>query len=287
MRPRAGRALVAALLLGMALLAACAAPAPEVPAPGSGDAGMMGGGSGADMASGVIAAASNASITLGAYSVSRGGLAVERVLAPADGWIVVRSVTSPGAVLGRVPVEAGESRDITVPLTIIDGSAVRVALHVDRGVRGAFDYDAILPERSMDKPVFADSRPIERTVAVPGYGVEAPPNSALILVSDQTVTLGVLRVRYLLVPGPSWVCVNLVEDGLPGRRIGLVSRQAGESQEITVPLARDSQGLVEVTVFADRGTVGQFDYDRNDPLGSQDRPYLSAGVVVSQRVLLK
>jgi len=163
----------------------------------------------------------------------------------------------------------------------------RSALHVDRGVRGAFDYDAVVPERSMDKPVFADSLAIEGSVEVPGYGVEASPNSVLILVSDQTVVRGGLKVSYLLVPGPSWVCVNVVEDGVLGRRVALVSRQAGESQEITVPVPRNLKGPVAVTVFADRGVAGTFEYDASDPLGSADRPYLSAGVTVSQRISLK
>lgn len=285
-----GRRVVLAslLLLSATLLASCAVAAPEAPPPGSSDSGMMGGSAGEGMASGVIAAASNASITVGTRPATSAGIVVGRVLAPSDGWIVVRSVSTPEAVLGRAPVKAGETRDATVRLDRLDGPAVRVALHVDRGVRGKFDFDPILTERNMDKAVFADSAPIERTVQVSGYGVEASPNSVLILVSDQSAAIGGITVRYLLTPRPSWVCVNLVEGGLPARRIGLVSRSAGEWQEFLVPLdARSPRGEVLVTVVADDGVPGRFEYDERDPLGSADRPLLSAGVVVSQRIALR
>lgn len=240
------------------------------------------------MASGVIAAARNASITVGATPATSRGITIDRVLAPSDGWLVVRSDYQPGSVLGTVAVRAGETRAVTLPFTTLDGPRVRVALHVDRGVRGTFGFLPALPERNTDKPVFAEGLPIEATVEIPGYGVTAAPNSVLILVSDQKIGPEGLSVSYLLAPGPCWISVNLVENGLPGRRIGLTARGAGESQEIHIPLDVGSvKGELLVTVFADRGLPNRFDYDPRDPLGSPDRPYLSAGVPVSQKVVAK
>ena len=277
----------ALLVLSASLLVACTQPAAEPAAPAP-SGGMMGGSGGGDMASGVIAAAANASITVGATPATSRGIPIDRVLAPADGWLVVRSLSEPGAVLGRVAVSAGETHAVIVPVSTLDGPRVRVSLLVDRGIRGEFGFDPNLPERNTDKPVFADELPVEALVDIPAYGVTASPNSVLILVEDQRIGPDGLNVRYLLAPGPYWICVNVIEDGLPGRRIGLLGRGGGESQEVYVPLEVPSvKGKLLVTLFADEGTRDRFDYDPTDPLGSKDRPYLSAGIQVSQVIIAR
>ena len=42
-----------------------------------------------------------------------------------------------------------------------------------------------------------------------------------------------------------------------------------------------------MTVHADRGTAGAFEYKLSYLLGSVDQPYKSAGVIVSRRVRLE
>jgi len=126
----------------------------------------MDSGSAEGMATGVIAASANATLTPVASAVSSGALTLERVVAPDDGWIVVRSTTFPGAILGSAPVRAGETRGVRVELDNLDDVAVRVALHVDRGTRGTLEFDPLSPATPLDKPVFADGLPVERRVEV-------------------------------------------------------------------------------------------------------------------------
>jgi len=68
----------------------------------------------------------------------------------------------------------------------------------------------------------------------------------------------------------------------------LASRPQGEWHDVAVTLDEPAAtGPVAVTIYADRGVVGRFEHDESDPTGSADRPYTSAGVLVSGRVDLE
>jgi hypothetical protein len=239
---------------------------------------------GGDMLGGAIAARKNASMELGPNASTAQGVRVKALLAPADGWVVVRSTIEPGSVLGKTRVSKGPSRDILVKLDAAEGADVRVAFHADAGTRGVFEFDPERPELSLDKPVAVDGKPMEARLALDSYGVEAVANSVLMLVDDQSVRGGKLTITYLLLPAPAWVSVNLVENGLPGRQVGLILRPSGESQQVVVPVEGVDSGQLVVTLFADTGRAGAFEFSLADPLGSADQPFKSAGVVVSQRI---
>lgn len=251
----------------------------------------MGGGEGAEMKMGtfVIAAPRNALVEVapdGSGSASANTLTVKRVIAPVDGWVVVRSAGATGGVVGRAPVKRGESRDVVVKIANPDAPNMRVALHVDGGTRGTFEFDSSGVRRFPDRPVFALRAPVEEAVIADVFGFKPVFNSALIKVDDQRVSEGSLTVNYLLLPESSWVVVNLVgDDGLPGERIGAISRPPGESQQIKVPLSRKvTDGDVVVTAFVDKGVPVRFEYEPSRPFSSPDRQYVSAGVTVSQRI---
>jgi len=275
----------AALLVALATVMAAVGCAQE-PEPATSGAGSdMMGGSEAGMVAGVIASARETALDPGAGIVTRGGIVVPRVLAPDDCWLVVRSTVAPGGVLGTARVTKGEHRDVPVMLTAADSARVRIALHADRGERGAFEFDADRPSYSLDKPVIVEGRPVEGEVALQGWGVESLPAFALLEAEDQTLSGGAVRIRYLLVPGASWVSVNLVEGGVPGTRVGLLSRSGGEWQELLVPVEGVTPPAeLVVTVYADRGEAGVFDFKPADPLASKDQPYTAAGLVVSHRI---
>jgi hypothetical protein len=201
---------------------------------------------------------------------------------------VLRSTAAPGGSLGWTRVPKGVSRSVRVKLAHGDTATVRVALHADRGRPGVFEFDATRPEQSLDKPIAAGGKRVEGTTRLEDYGVDAVANTALIMAEDQSVKSGVLRVRYVLTPGDSWIVVRRLVKGVPDTQVGLLSRSAGEYQEVLVPLtSRDLSGDLAVTVHADMGEPGRFNYREGDPLGSQDQPYKSAGVIVSQRVRIK
>ena len=240
--------------------------------------------SGGGMLPGAVAAPKSASIELGKDASAPAGLTVAKVLAPTNGWLVVRSPVAPGGILGKAWVPQGLSRDVLVKLSAAEGADVRVALHVDGGVKREFEFDPLRPASSPDKPVVVEGRALEARVPLHGYGAEAVANSVLLLVEDQVVRNGTLTIRYLLLPTPGWISVNRIENGIPGKRVALAFRPAGESQEVRVPVGDAGPGEFAVTAFADRGRTGVFEFSPSDPLGSIDQPFKSAGVIVSQRI---
>lgn len=284
------RRAIAPALLALLLIAGCAAQA-EVPeaVPVTADEGM---GMGEEADSGMVApgelvaSSSNATIAVAADQDSGVGVEVDRVLAPVDGWLVVRSSSPSRTVLGRLWVPKGESRDVVVPVGFAESGRVSLALHADRGARRRFEYVPSWPGPQQDSPIRTDRTAVARSLYLTRYGAEVEANSALILVEDQPLAGGVLRLDYLIVPYPSWVSVHEVKDGAVGRVVGLRSVAAGEWQRIEVPMEVTGAGECLVLVHDDREAPGRFDYRAGAPLEGADRPYVSAGVTVGQRVVL-
>jgi hypothetical protein len=276
--------LVAGLLCALAS-GGCAGAA-SVPAGGASGMGM-GGTSGPGVTGmGVIAAARDTAMSAATYDAASGAIRVARVLAPADGWVVVQSVSTEG-VLGSAAVRQGENADVLVRPAVVDGMQVRVALFVDRGVRGTLETDPDRVAASPDKAVSVDGAPVGSTLTLEGWGVVANPGSVLIMAEDQPAG-PTLEVGYLIIPAPSWIEIRRIEKGVPAERIGLVLRPAGEFHRLTVPIegAGPNDELL-VTVLADRGALGSFEPGAGNALLAADQPWISAGVAASQRVLLR
>jgi hypothetical protein len=108
-----------------------------------------------------------------------------------------------------------------------------------------------------------------------------------LMVEDQPAGSRML-VTYMIVPGPSWIEVRLLEKGVPTRRMAVIPRPAGEFHRFEVPLegARATDKLL-VTVFADRGRPGVFEPATGDPFLGVDQPWVSAGTVICQRITLR
>jgi len=287
------RTLVTLLIAACLGLAGCAGAAAEDPAPRAATGGMGGGMGGEDggsggMVEGFVAAPGNGVLEIGSGSrVTSDGVVVSRVVAPADGWVVVGSTISPGRVLGKAWVPKGESRDVLVKLSLADGARASVSLHVDRGTPRTYEFDAERPIRSPDALVYTERRPVESEMVLSALGAEAPPGTALLQVEDQRAGVTSLRVEYATVPGPSWLSVTSIRDDAPARVLGRVWRSAGEYQQIVVPLdTATSPGQILVTLHQDAGVRDRFEFDPNDPLGSIDRPYRMAGEIEIKQVTL-
>jgi len=279
------------IALASSLVTGCSATTQAddaVAAPAAGMGGAMGSGAESNgMVEGVVAHSSTAALAPGDVHGTESGVFVDKVTAPAKGWLVVHSAIPPYPAMGATAIPAGTSSGHSIALSAADGTNAFVALHVDRGTPGEFEFDYARPRQSPDTMVYVDRKPVQAPVRLDGFGVNLLANSALLLVKDQRVRGGELLVDYALLPEASWISVNVIEKGLPGKRIGLVARPAGEQQSVRVPLtsAVDPGDELVVTVHADRGAPGRFDFDAGDPFGGSDQPYVAAGVIVSQRIL--
>ncbi len=291
--------LVLALAVVGAFSAGCSADsAQDTPAPNTvqaAGAGGMGGGMGGSggesggMVNGVVAARNNADLKEEDVRGTSAGIMVDRVLAPRDGWLVVRSATPPYSVLGTASIAKGESTNQLIKLTAADSADAYVALHVDRGTPGMFEFNPDRPRQSQDAVVYVDAAPVQVPVKLTGFGAAVIANRVLVMVNDQRILNRSLVVDYLLAPEPVWIRVSLLEDGLPGKQLALVRRPLGEQQSIIVPLnqAVEPGDTLVVTIHADKGLAGTFEFDPGNPLSGIDQPFVAAGVMVSQRIIGK
>lgn len=280
-----------AAFLACALLAGCAARTTDGQSPSPGGMGMGGTGktAGPGMGLGVVAAEGSAVLELAESSVSTRGVEVQRVISPSRGWLVIVSLEPGAGILGKLEIPSGESSDLVVPLDTLDASLVRVRLQVDRGAAGEFEYDPRRPERSPDKPVFVGDECVEGDIALIGYGIEAPQNFGWLSVKDQRLDKGsVLHIEYARLPGPSWIAAHIMVDGVPGPLVGWVQRGAGESFDVRLPVKGVSAGdMLMVTVHVDRGAIGEFEYQVDDPLVAVDQPYVSNGIIVAENITIR
>jgi len=298
--------LVLALMVTTAFSAGCSAEAPAetntsrtVTAANSASGGMGGGmggssgsgGSGGDsaMVNGVVAAARYAGLKPEDVRGTSAGIMVDSVVAPRAGWLVARSINPPYSVLGTATIEQGENTDVLIRLTAADSADAYVALHIDRGTPGVFEFDPDRPRQTPDAAVYVNSAPVQVPVRVTGFGEAVLANSVLVLAKDQAISNRTLLVDYLLSPQPVWIRVNLLEGGLPGKQLGVIPRPMGEQQSIIVPLSQSVQpgDVLVVTAHADRGLPGTFEFDASDPLSGADQPFVAAGVLVSQRLTVQ
>ena len=112
--------------------------------------------------------------------------------------------------------------------------------------------------------------PAKGTMGVWGYVVDS--KNASLDVSDQpgADTLVVSRVT---APQAAWLVVHADDNGMPGKRVGLVHIDKGESVDVAVKLTGVKTQKVIVAVHADKGTPGNFEFDMDNKEKSADRPF--------------
>lgn len=286
-RPALPVLLALAALAAVTVLAGCGSSADvEAASPPAGGMGMGAAGAGG-MIAGVVAAPGDALLTFGPGSERDGSVVVERVKAPCDCWVVVRSAES-NAILGKTRVSEGEHDDVAIPLSAADGPTVTVALHADCGVAEEFEFDDARIERSADRPVLVKRTPVASPLTLDGFGVLEAGHLSSLLAEDQPGVTNNLHVEYARVPGPSWISVRLIENGLPTQTVAYMARGKGESFAFDIPI--NGVALTErvmVTLHADTGVIGSYEYDSGDPLGSEDKPFVSAGRAVARTIRVK
>lgn len=234
---------------------------------------------------GLVADPSQAALEVDTAQTGSDTLVVKRVVAPCDCFLVVRPTSDGmGVVNGSVKIPKGESRNVEIPLENLATEDVKVALHADCAGDGVLDFDPNKPERSVDRPIFVDRVELASVVAVRQGGVVAPAEQLDLWVEDQPGAKGHITVRRAIVPGPSWLSVYLLEEnGLPGRRVGLVGLDKGEYWDMDVQL--DPVTLTDwvvVSLHADRGVANSYEFMNMRPFDYPDQMYKLGGEPLSE-----
>ena len=101
-------------------------------------------------------------------SVSNGVVSAAKVVAPANGWLVVHRTDSemkPGPVVGYAPVREGDPSDVAAILTeeVASGDMLMLMVHGDEGgsKTGMFEYSLGAKE---DGPIRVDEKPVMTTI---------------------------------------------------------------------------------------------------------------------------
>ena len=218
-------------------------------------------------------------------------LVVKRVLAPADGWVVVHADNDgmPGDRVGFAHVSKGENLDVKVALKGVTTEQVIVAVHADKGTPNQLDFDMMKKLESPDRPFFVSDKELAKEVVVRSFGVKADAGTAAIEVADQRGATNSITVDKALAPTAAWVVVHLNDNGMPGERVGATSIPAGDNRSVVVtlsPAAAQADSLL-VAVHADRGVLGTLEFNMKDKLASPDQPFFVSGNEVATKVTIK
>lgn len=105
-------------------------------------------------------------------------------------------------------------------------------------------------------------------------GVVVAEENVALEVEDQPGARNEIVVSRVLAPDDSWIVVHLDDEGMPGMRIGLLQVGEGESRDLVVTLDEPAMGdRVIVSLHADRGRRGVFEFDMDRFMESPDKPY--------------
>jgi hypothetical protein len=113
---------------------------------------------------GALAAHAENMISTDGLKASTSTVSVGNVTAEKDGYLVVHRTdftgTLPGEVIGHAPIKAGQSAEVSVPLTVQPepGAKLIVMLHEEGNNDTTFD--------AADKPVMAGRGPVQQIVTV-------------------------------------------------------------------------------------------------------------------------
>ena len=236
---------------------------------------------------GFVSSAENAQLTVDQQKSSVLAVSLAKVVAPEAAWICAyeNDEGARGKMVGQVRVEGGTTDDVEIRLDQETSDNVVLLMHSDRGNRGVFEFDEANKEGSPDRPVFVNGKVLAETVALRGYGVGVASRAARIEVYPQGSTDATVTVRNVLAPADAWVVVQQSSGGRPGRVVGFAPVSAGALSDYPVVLkSGPPRGNLFVTLFADAGVAGRFEFDPESPLSSADQPYYVDGKPLTAEV---
>ena len=182
-------------------------------------------------------------------------IVIDAIVATKPGWIVlhVDDQGEPGQMLGFLPVETGETANLSMNLNWRQASPMlHAVLYEDAGEKNVFE------DPEVDVPVQVDGRPIAGR-----FTVTMPPD---IFVLDQPVVDGEIVVERVISYGPGWIVLYHDDEGNLGNIIGWAPLEDGINQDIRFPIVESAvTPIMHVMIHQDLEEVGEFDFPRSDP----------------------
>ena len=207
--------------------------------------------------------------------VAQNAITVSNVVMSEDGWLVIRSDRggSPGPVYGHVPVAAGSSADIQVPLPADANLAVLwPALQVDNSNAGSYEYDGqsgrdpiiVLGGQAAMAPLFTIPQVrVANQIVVRGDDQPATANTPSVIVTS------------VLSNGPGWMVIHNDNNGSPGPVAGIAPVRDGFNANVEVVLDRNSPTpVLYAMLHTDDGKEGAYEFDGQSGL---DGPVMFMG----------
>jgi hypothetical protein len=118
-------------------------------------------------------------------------------------------------------------------------------------------------------------------------GVVVKGGSASVRAVDQLGAHGSIVVAQVVAPDDSWlVAYRRGMEGMPGALLGYVHVGPGTSTDVSVPIDPTIRLTPQaiITLNADRGVRGRFEFDMNHFDTSPDKPYYIAGQAVQTTI---
>ncbi len=126
---------------------------------------------------------------------------------------------------------------------------------------------------------------LQRTAVMTGVVVSS--GEATVTAHDQLGASDTLLVDSVTAPDASWIVAYRVGmEGMPGALLGYAPIPAGTSRNVVIPIDTSIRLTPEaiISVNADRGVPGRFEFDMNRFEASTDKPYYVAGRAVQTTI---
>ncbi len=118
-------------------------------------------------------------------------------------------------------------------------------------------------------------------------GIVVKVGGASIRASDQLGAHNAILADQVTAPDASWlVAYRVGMQGMPGALLGYVHVSAGTSTDVSIPIDPTIRLTPKaiITLNADRGVAGRFEFDMNRFETSPDKPYYVAGSAVQTTI---
>lgn len=195
-------------------------------------------------------------ITVANQEVTEDGtLAVESVLTPIAGWLVIHADDAGelGKYLGAVPLAEGLNEGLRIHIPWRDGTPTLYAvMYEDNGRTERLD----LPGE--DVPFIANGNPV-----IEAFSVTYPPD---VYVLDQPIVDAGFVVERVISNGPGYLVAYYDNEGEPGLIIGSQALEDGLNEQVRVDILESAlTSILHIRIHEDTEPGDDFDFPRVDP----------------------